>query len=536
MDSSLQPLLFMAMSKNDNNSTTTIILTFIMILSSYLMRVIPFSEVYDILVFYMKGNHNYISITIPSHEVPVVKGYSMSTTPVTKIVYSKTFLALLYYLSKNKDCKLESLTEILTNNCELNLQKYDKDGNPITTDNEYMFIPLNNEKILISNKNNIKIFCEFSNNENKSTSDDDSSKKTKNNVSNKNNFIIKLLVKKSYNIDISILNDFIKECIDNYDSFLNINKGICDKQYIYEYKTCEKSDSKLQLYFDEYLMEHNKDLLVNIFFEGKDKLIDYITPFIYDKENKINSGEEEYKRAGFTFKAGLLFHGYPGCGKTSTIKAILSYTKRHAIIINLNKVKTCEELENIFRKRIFNDKLLHGKQLCYILEDCDAYEDNIIKSREKNDDADNDPKKISECSEINQIAKLMEMSTLSVKPGSIYNTNSLNLSCFLNILDGIIELHGIMIIMTTNYPEKIDSALVRPGRFDFKYEFKRASKKIIKEMLQFKYNLSKDKINKYNEIMNIKDEIISPAEIQSICFKNKNIEDAINDIILYCQK
>ena len=114
---------------------------------------------------------------------------------------------------------------------------------------------------------------------------------------------------------------------------------------------------KLQLYFDEFLMEHNKDLCVNIFFEGKDKLINYITPFIYDKEDKINSGEEEYKRAGFTFKAGLLFHGYPGCGKTSTIKAILSYTKRHGIIINLNKVKTCEELENIFRKRIFNDKL-----------------------------------------------------------------------------------------------------------------------------------------------------------------------------------
>jgi hypothetical protein len=536
MDSSLQPLLFMAMSnKNDINSNTTLIITFMMLLSTYLMRVIPFSEIYDMLVFYIKGEHNYISITIPSHEVPVIKGFSMGTAPVTKIVYSKTFLALLYYLSENKDCKLESLTEILTSNCELNLQRYDKDGNPINTNNEYMFIPLNNEKILISNKNNIEIFCEFSNSENKSSSDDDSSKKNTNNVSKKNNFIIKLLVKKSYNVDLSILNDFMKECIDKYNVFLNSNKEICDKQYIYEYKTCEKSDSKLQLYFDEFLMEHNKDLLVNIFFEGKDKLIDYITPFIYDKENKINSGEEEYKRAGFTFKAGLLFHGYPGCGKTSTIKAILSYTKRHGIIINLNKVKTCEELENIFRKRIFNDKLLHGKQLCYILEDCDAYEDNIIKSREKNDD-DNDPKKMSELSEINQIAKLMEMSTVSVKTSNIFNTDSLNLSCFLNILDGIIELHGIMIIMTTNYPDKIDSALVRPGRFDFKYEFKRASKKIIKEMLQFKYNLSKIEINKYTEHMNIKDEIISPAEVQSICFKNKNIEDAINDIILLCQK
>lgn len=535
MDNFLQPLLLLAMSNKDAiNSNTTLLITLIITLSSFLAKVIPYSEIYDILLFYIKGDHDMISITIPSHEVPVIKGYS--STPITKIVYSKTFLALLYYLSENNDCKLESLTEILTNNHELNIQRYDSDGNPIHNENEYMFIPLNNKKILIYNKNNIEIFCKFLNSENKNSDEnEDSSKKQNNNVSKKNNFIIQLLVKKSYNVDITILNNFVKDCLDKYNEYLNKHKEICEKQYIYEYKSCEKSDSRLDLYFDEYLMEHNKDLLVNIFFEGKDKLIDYITPFIYNKENKINSGEEEYKRAGFTFKAGLLFYGSPGCGKTSTIKAILSYTNRHGIIINLNKVKTCEELEAIFRKRIFKDKLLHGKQLCYILEDCDAYENNIIESRDKKHD-NSDLKNLSECSEINQIAKLMELSTVTVKPNSIYNIDSLNLSCFLNILDGIIELHGIMIIMTTNYPEKIDSALIRPGRFDFKYEFKKASKKIIKEMLQFKYNLSNEEIDKYTEINKIKDEIISPAEIQSICFKNKNIQDAINDIILHCQK
>ena len=41
---------------------------------------------------------------------------------------------------------------------------------------------------------------------------------------------------------------------------------------------------------------------------------------------QIIKGEECYKNAGMTFKAGLLFHGYPGCGKTSTIKGILKST------------------------------------------------------------------------------------------------------------------------------------------------------------------------------------------------------------------
>jgi hypothetical protein len=534
MDNFLQPLMLLAMSNKDTlNPNVTLIITLIITFWSFLVRVLPFSEIYDMLSTYIKKNDNIISIIIPCHEVPVLKGFS--NVAVTKIIYSKTFLAILFYLSGNKDIKLESLTEILISNCELNLQKYDRDGNPVNTNNEYMFIPLSNKKILIKYKNNIQIFCEFSNSETKSSSDeDDSSKKKTTNISKKNNFVITLSLTKSYNIDLHLLNDFIAECIDKYDKHLNKNNEINDKQYIYVYKSCEKSDSRLDLYFDEFLMEHNKDLQVNIFFEDKDKLINYINPFIYDKDNKVNNGEEEYKRAGFTFKAGLLFYGSPGCGKTSTIKAILSYTKRHGIIINLSKVKTCEELENIFRKRVFNDKLLHGKQLCYILEDCDAYENNIIESRDKKDD--NDFKNISELSEINQIAKLVELSNSSVKQINIFNPDSLNLSCFLNILDGIIELHGIMIIMTTNYPEKIDSALIRPGRFDFKYEFKRASKKIIKEMLRFKYNLSEKEIDKYTEINNIKDEIISPAEIQSICFKNKNIEDAIKDIIMHIQK
>ena len=116
------------------------------------------------------------------------------------------------------------------------------------------------------------------------------------------------------------------------------------------------------------------------------------------------------------------------------------------------------------------------------------------------------------------------------------NNDNVNLSCFLNILDGIIELHGVMIIMTTNHPEKIDEALIRPGRFDFKYEFKKASRKIIKEMLQFKFELSNSEMDRYTELMNIKDEILSPAEIQSICFKNDNIIDCIHDILLAIQK
>jgi len=115
------------------------------------------------------------------------------------------------------------------------------------------------------------------------------------------------------------------------------------------------------------------------------------------------------------------------------------------------------------------------------------------------------------------------------------NDDSANLSCFLNILDGIIELHGIMIIMTTNYPEKIDNALIRSGRFDFKYEFKRASRNIIREMLKFKYELTEDEMLKYDNILTIKDEVLSPAQVQSVSFQNDNIVPCINELVLLAQ-
>lgn len=48
-------------------------------------------------------------------------------------------------------------------------------------------------------------------------------------------------------------------------------------------------------------------------------------------------------------------------------------------------------------------------------------------------------------------------------------------SGFLNAIDGVTNSDGRIIIMTTNHKEKLDPALIRPGRVDFKREFGDAS-------------------------------------------------------------
>ena len=485
-------------------------------------------DIKRVITNFIKWNDkNYISIIIPSYEVPITR--SCTTIPVTKLVYSNTFLSIVHYLSTNKDCKINSLTEIMTNNTELNCYCWDEPSDWKKKD-QFMFIPINNKKFLISEKK--QIFCEFNEINMEEKEDDNEENKNKINIPKSKRFSITLSLNSVNEKDLMILENFVKDCLEEYNLLINKKKDN-NIQYIFEYKNCEKEDNKLQLLFDEFPLQNNKDLLKNIFFEDKEKLINYIKPFVYHPNEIINLGEEKYKRCGFTFKSGLLFYGSPGCGKTSTIKAILNYTKRHAILINLSKIKTCEELQNIFRKRTINGREINGKQICYILEDCDAFENNIIQSRNDNDQENNN--KINNTNntmnEYHSVNKLIDLTETTVK---IMNKQEdvLNLSCFLNILDGIIELHGIMIIMTTNYPEKIDEALIRPGRFDFKYEFKKTTKKIIKEMIQFKYELTEEEMLKYNEMIKVEDYLLSPAEIQSICFKNEDIKNCIDEIIL----
>jgi SpoVK/Ycf46/Vps4 family AAA+-type ATPase len=63
-------------------------------------------------------------------------------------------------------------------------------------------------------------------------------------------------------------------------------------------------------------------------------------------------------------------------------------------------------------------------------------------------------------------------------------TKNNNLSYLLNMLDGIHECSGRIIIMTTNKVEVLDKALIRPGRIDIKLHFQRCTRYDIKRMIE----------------------------------------------------
>ncbi len=528
----LQSSMFLLLSfmKNDNNSNNMQVIMFMFMLFQLLFKLLNTKYIKELFDNIINNKNNYCKIIIKSHQVNISRGFQNN---FIKNVYSDKFMAIIYYLINN-NIEYDNLNEIMSFS-----KDYDNPFARDKTDNKYIFLPITKNKILLNSDLDIyfelisEITCDDD------SEDDKSNKKSNKITKNNKNYIIELSIKKSISMKnsqlLNILNNFIDTCLTKY--LLVKNYDFNDKElYIYQYKGFEKNDenNNMELQYNKYLLQHNKDLNTNIFFENKDELIRYIEPFIYNPNETFNKGEELYIRSGFTFKAGLLFYGYPGCGKTSTIKAILKHTNRHGIIINLNKIKTCQELENVFRNRIFNEKELVGKQLCYILEDCDAFDNNIITTRNNNINDNNNTDIDNPIIELaTSLMCMNNTDTINIKNNN--NDDKINLSCFLNILDGIIELHGIMIIMTTNYPDKIDEALIRPGRFDFKYEFKKTTKKIIKEMLAFKFDIPINNIDAYTNELIIKDYTLTPAEIQSICFKNNNIYECVNDIVLYAQ-
>lgn len=188
---------------------------------------------------------------------------------------------------------------------------------------------------------------------------------------------------------------------------------------------------------------------------------------IKDLDNFWNS-KDYYNSLGISWTRGYLFYGIPGCGKTSAIKAISLKYKLDVKILNLSDIYSDEMLRNAFSK-------LPNKCLL-LLEDVDT-QSNKIHNR---DDGD---------SEL-QVKHKDEKKDDKDDKDYFYN-NGFTLGELLNQLDGFCTVNGRIVIMTTNHVSKLDPALIRPGRIDFKLEFKLCKKQEIKELYEI---YIKDKI------------------------------------------
>lgn len=215
-----------------------------------------------------------------------------------------------------------------------------------------------------------------------------------------------------------------------------------------------------------------------------------------------------YDSKGVPYQLGLLLSGIPGAGKTSVIRAIANLTRRHIVNVNFSNITTSTQLKNLFfsdKLQVYSDQTLSNvhsyfiplDQRLYVLEEIDAIGD-IVKQR------GTAPKDPSE---------------------SI--SDELTLAEILTVLDGTMESPGRIIVMTSNHPELLDQALIRPGRIDVQVTFGNASRELIAEMFEayFGRRLTEGSIGR------LPSDALSPAEVGQVLFRHFNT-DHDDDTIL----
>ena len=343
----------------------------------------------------------------------------------------------------------------------------------------------------------------------------------------------------SYVDSLKVIQAFIDKCKKEYLQFQK--EKLLENQYLINVEALDKNpdreDGNLKITKEEW---KSNVTFESRFFPDKQKYLNTINHFLQN--------ESWYKKKGLNHTLGILLYGDPGCGKTSFIKALMNYTKRHAIEIKLSDNFDFSDLKDIiFNEEIDDDIIIPQKNRIIIIEDIDATGETVKDRKLKEKENKNAEEKFKE-----EIKKIMKESNVDISKEisstegefvkikeNISKKDNNNLSYLLNILDGTKETPGRIIIMTTNRPEILDEALVRPGRIDIKINFTKSVNENIKEILFHFWKEDNESDIELKETVFSTDfselnNIFTPAEIIDVCRKSKNYQESVK--ILYSTK
>lgn len=288
---------------------------------------------------------------------------------------------------------------------------------------------------------------------------------------------------------------FIFKGREKMENASNIRNAFFNRYHITAPFGRKKIDSLLAdvLKFNLNLIkEHKKiNIYTNTSYGGWEMMHDLhaknIDDIILNKVNKdnllndlyqFNASEKWYKDRSITYKRGYLFHGPPGNGKTSICLAIAKHLKRDIYFLN-SDIESNAYLMRAFRELKPNSML--------VMEDCDCL---FLKRDGK---------------------------------------NGFSFSTFLNCTDGAFAKDGVITIMTTNHLEKLDPAMIRNGRIDFRMKIDNPDASLIGQYMSLFYNCTDVPLD-----LNVKPEI-SMSTVQEVCMANKNdIYAAVAEVNKMC--
>ncbi|KAJ4816134.1 P-loop containing nucleoside triphosphate hydrolases superfamily protein [Rhynchospora pubera] len=207
------------------------------------------------------------------------------------------------------------------------------------------------------------------------------------------------------------------------------------------------------------------------------------------------SRKDHYLRAGRAWKRGYLLHGPPGTGKTSLVAAIANLLEFDVYDLELTAVHTNSQLRRLL--------VSTTPKSVIVIEDIDCSLD--LSDRKK--------KQMEENQEEGMKDHPQKMSTYR---------EALNLSGVLNFVDGLWSscVGERLMIFTTNHPERLDPALLRPGRMDKKIELGYCGAPAFRMLVKNYLCLREEEVDRKDtraEIERLLEEVkVTPAEIAEV--------------------
>ena len=294
----------------------------------------------------------------------------------------------------------------------------------------------------------------------------------------------------------------LAECLKHYAEHLKSIKNYEKEQRISGF------NRKIWEYSSDFLikrgeLEKNRDF-DSLFFKGKDDITTVLKNF---KEGTLFP-----KHLPIDNKLGIILYGPPGTGKSGFIAAVANFLNRDILLVNMNRIKTRKELDELL--------CYDSKTHIWVFEefDCAAGVARRDSKPEQNDELSPYAMML-----LNQKEK-SETLINELRSEKAALNDKLDLQYLLTKLDGLESATDRLIIATTNHPELIDPALLRPGRFGIQINLTYCTKEMLASIIGMIFQVPAGSI----DLTGIKEDLWTPAEILQHGITNSNIEGLLS--------